>query len=143
MGKKNIPENIDEKSLLASIYAKKNPIGNTVPQISNLETSGEDIKDEDTKEPTGLKEKGTKRKRKEAEDYESTFLQKKGLKTRQCVYISLDVHSKIQKIVRSFGNQEITVGGYIDTVLLEHLETNKEEINELYRKFKEQDDTIL
>jgi hypothetical protein len=143
MGKKNIPENIDEKSLLASIYAKKNPTGNTVPEISNSETIVKETKEEEPKELSGLKEKGTKRKRKEPEDYESTFLQKRSLKTRQCVYISLDVHTKIQKIVRSFGNQEITVGGYIDTVLLEHLETNKEEINELYRKFKEQDDTIL
>ena len=30
--------------------------------------------------------------------------------------------------------QEITVGGYIDTVLVRHFEENKDEINELYRR---------
>lgn len=142
MGKKNVPENIDEKSLLASIYAKKNPMGNITPKAPQ-QVPEEETEDEEIKESPLSKEKGSRKKRKEQEDYKTTFLQKKELKTRQCVYISLNVHEKIQKIVRSFANQEITVGGYIDTVLWEHLEANKEEINELYRKFKEQDDKIL
>jgi hypothetical protein len=38
--------------------------------------------------------------------------------------------------VRQLANQgqEITVGGYIDTVLSEHLQANKDEINEVYRR---------
>lgn len=142
MEKKNIPDNIDEKSLLASIYAKKNPMGNIAPKVAQQVSEGE-VEDEEIKESPLSKEKGSRKKRKESEDYKGTFLKKKELKTRQCVYISLDVHEKIQKIVRFFANQEVSVGGYIDTVLLEHLETNKDEINELYRKFKEQDDKIL
>ena len=31
-------------------------------------------------------------------------------------------------------DKEITVGGYIDTVLMRHLEENKDEINGLYRR---------
>lgn len=34
-------------------------------------------------------------------------------------------------------DKDITVGGYIDTVLAEHLERHKEEINELYRQKRE------
>ena len=34
-------------------------------------------------------------------------------------------------------DKEITVGGYIDTVLLRHLERHKDEINELYKKNRE------
>ncbi|MFV0418619.1 MAG: DUF3408 domain-containing protein [Dysgonomonas sp.] len=142
MGKKNVPDNIDEKSLLASIYAKKNPMGNITPKVAQ-QVPEEEVEDEEIKESPLSKEKGGRKKRKESDDYKGTFLKKKELKTRQCVYISLDVHEKIQKIVRFFANQEVSVGGYIDTVLLEHLETNKDEINELYRKFKEQDDKIL
>ena len=37
-------------------------------------------------------------------------------------------------------DQEITVGGYIDTVLMRHFEENKEEINSLYRR--DRDDLI-
>ena len=59
------------------------------------------------------------------------------IKTRQCVYISRDVHSKILKIVNDIAGREISVGGYVDTVLRQHLEQHKEKINELYRKQRE------
>lgn len=136
--KKTGMEEIDEKALLDSIFAKKNPERRKIPESEEPEES------ENMKYRESVKEKSTvKKKRTDSEDYRSVFLKKKELKTRQCVYISLAVHEKIQKIVRLFANQEMTVGGYIDTVLWEHLEANKEEINELYRKFKEQDDKIL
>ena len=59
------------------------------------------------------------------------------IKTRQCVYISRDVHSKILKIVNDIAGREISVGGYVDTVLRQHLEQHKEKINELYKKQRE------
>jgi hypothetical protein len=31
-------------------------------------------------------------------------------------------------------DRDITVGGYIDSILMEHLETHKEEIAELYNR---------
>jgi hypothetical protein len=142
--KKISATDIDEKALLDSIYAKKNPAPDA-PVQSRRETEPQE--QENVAETEYSKEKGekasTRKKRKEAEDYRSVFLKKKELKTRQCVYISMAVHEKIQKIVRSCANLEMTVGGYIDTVLWEHLETNRDEINELYRTFKEQDDKIV
>lgn len=77
-----------------------------------------------------------KRKRGQTADYKETFLRRNEMKTRQCVYISYDVHAVIAKLVRvlvSAGN-DVTVGGYIDTVLYEHLQSHKEEINEAYRQ---------
>ncbi|WP_455668456.1 DUF3408 domain-containing protein, partial [Phocaeicola sp.] len=59
------------------------------------------------------------------------------IKTRQCVYISREVHNKISKIVNVIADKEITVGGYIDTVLAQHLEQHREEINELYKQQRE------
>jgi len=67
-------------------------------------------------------------------DYASLFLIKKKLKTRQCVYISGQVHFAISEIVRIIADKEVTVGGYIDNVLLQHLEAHKDEINELYKR---------
>ena len=78
----------------------------------------------------------SKRKRSQAAGYKETFLKRNEMKTRQCVYISYDVHAVIAKLVRalvSAGN-DISVGGYIDTVLSEHLQANKDEINEMYRQ---------
>jgi hypothetical protein len=85
--------------------------------------------------PKELKE-SSKRKRSQTAGYKETFLKRNEMKTRQCVYISYDVHAVIAKLVRalvSAGN-DISVGGYIDTVLSEHLQNNREEINEVYRQ---------
>lgn len=83
-----------------------------------------------------------KRKRNAQGDYGATFLQRNEIKTRQSVYISREIHRKITKIVNTITDNEITVGGYVDTVLTQHLLANKEEINELYRKGKESDELI-
>jgi hypothetical protein len=65
-------------------------------------------------------------------DYASLFLIKKELKVRQSVDISLKAHATISQIVKVISNREITVGGYIDNILMEHLERHKNEIIEMY-----------
>jgi hypothetical protein len=67
--------------------------------------------------------------------YREVFVVRNEIKHRQCVYISHEVHSLISSLVRMLveGGGEITVGGYIDKVLYEHLQAYKDEINELYR----------
>lgn len=77
-----------------------------------------------------------RRKRGGQAGYKETFLKRNEIKTRQCVYISYDVHSVITKLVRALvdAGNDISVGGYIDTVLNEHLQLHKEEINEVYRQ---------
>jgi hypothetical protein len=67
-------------------------------------------------------------------DYSTSFLQRNEIKTRKCVYISQQVHDVICKIVRVIADKDISVGGYIDSVLLHHLDEHKDEINDLYRK---------
>lgn len=87
--------------------------------------------------PEQPKEKETpKRKRGQQAGYKETFLKRNEIKTRQCVYISFDVHAVITKLVRALvdAGSDISVGGYIDTVLNEHLQLHKEEINEIYRQ---------
>ena len=66
--------------------------------------------------------------------YEDLFLQQNKLKARSCVYISQRVHNTISEIVRVIADRDVTVGGYIDAVLLQHLETHKDEINDLYKR---------
>lgn len=86
--------------------------------------------------PQETKESPRRKRGQQSAGFKETFLKRSEIKTRQCVYISHRVHSLIAKLVRTLvdtGN-DITVGGYIDTVLEEHLNVNKEEINELYRQ---------
>jgi hypothetical protein len=65
-------------------------------------------------------------------NYSDIFLKKKELKARQCVYISQRIHATISEIVKVISDKDISVGGYIDVILTEHLETHKDEITELY-----------
>lgn len=82
------------------------------------------------------RETGKGKKRGQSE-YGEKFLKRNELKIRQCVYISGQIHAVISRLVHVIADKDITVGGYIDTVLAEHLERHKEEINELYRQKRE------
>lgn len=101
-----------------------------------IPASGTEPEPESEPEPTAEIKEPSRRKRNQAQGYKETFLKRNEIKTRQCVYISYDVHAKIVKLVRALvdAGNDISVGGYIDTVLNEHLQANKEEINEIYRR---------
>ena len=119
---KNKAEGIDELLLLSSIKEKDVVFSQPVEQ-SFLEN-----------EPGKAKEQKDSKRKRNPVDYSATFLQKNEIKTRQCVYISQRIHATISEIVRVIADKDVSVGGYIDNVLLQHLETHKEEINELYKK---------
>jgi hypothetical protein len=126
-GKRNM-EDIDETLLLSSIKEKDSPREQTV-QPGELEA----VQSVESEKPKEVKE-SQKNKRTTTSDYISVFLQKNEFKTRQCVYISGQIHTTITEIVRVIADKDVTVGGYIDNVLLQHLEAHKDEINKLYKK---------
>lgn len=119
---RNKAEGIDESLLLSSIKEK------VVTPVQPAEQSIQE------NEPGKTREQKDSRRKRIVVDYSSTFLQKNEIKTRQCVYISQRIHTTISEIVKVIADKEVSVGGYIDNVLLQHLETHKEEINELYKK---------
>jgi hypothetical protein len=125
-------EGIDEAFLLQSIKEQDEP-KETAKPASPPAAAGET---RETTEPVPEKPKEGKeparRKRNSNAGYMSLFLQRNEFKTRQCVYISQRVHATISEIVRVISDREITVGGYIDSILMEHLETHRDEIMELY-----------
>ena len=143
MGSRKVnTEGIDEELLLASIGRRT--------QDGTLRPAQEDPAAVPTGEDTAAPEpppaqpvtreraqrEGGRRKRQD-EDYNELFLRRNEIKTRQCVYISRDVHGKILNLVNDIAGGEISVGGYVDTVLRQHLEQHKERINELYKKQRE------
>ncbi len=122
MGSRKVnTEGIDEELLLASIGRRT--------QDGTLRPAQEVPAAAPTEEDTAAPEPD--------EDYNELFLRRNEIKTRQCVYISRDVHGKILRIVNDIAGGEISVGGYVDTVLRQHLEQHKERINELYKKQRE------
>ena len=117
MGSRKVnTEDIDEELLIASI-GRRTQDGNTRPAQEPPAVPAEESTG--GTEPPAAKEKTSRessRRKRQEEDY-MMFLRRNELKTRQCVYISRDVHSKILKIVNDIAGREITVGGYVDTVL--------------------------
>jgi hypothetical protein len=82
-----------------------------------------------------------KRDRKEPEEtmaemasYEEQYLKPVEIDRRQCVYISKRNHGVLTSLIRSLSQKGLTVGGYIDNVITEHLEKHKAEINHIYRR---------
>ncbi len=130
---------IDEAMLLEAIGRRKQdgsikPLGQATPPPADPPN---DERPTEAAVPPETPKESTVRRKRQSADYGSTYLKRNEIKTRQCVYISREVHNKISKIVNIIADKEITVGGYIDTVLLRHLEQHKDEINELYRRERE------
>ncbi|MDR0835608.1 MAG: DUF3408 domain-containing protein [Tannerella sp.] len=132
-----IVEEIDEAAMLQSIYERDNGISSVPvkPQAQPVSSPEMELQPEISEKPKEAKEiKEPVRRKRGSVDYSSLFLQKNELKARSCVYISQKIHATISEIVRVIANKDVTVGGYIDNVLLQHLEMHKDEINDLYKK---------
>lgn len=131
---------IDESLLIASV--SKSKTGTTTASILNGDSQHQ-VKDTEEKEegekknPRSQMDKpaATRKPSKvSSESYDAAFLKRNEIKTRQCVYISREIHRRISRIVSVLAKHELTVGGYIDLILERHLEENQEEINVLLRK---------
>ena len=137
-------DEIDENFIISSFKTTgKGQPAETVTDAAETEDATETVEEQErTEQPQAAvrmkenRETGKGRKRGLSE-YGEKFLKRNELKTRQCVYISQQIHAVISRLVHVIADKDITVGGYIDTVLAEHLEKHKEEINELYRQKRE------
>ncbi|WP_042371955.1 DUF3408 domain-containing protein [Bacteroides neonati] len=73
-----------------------------------------------------------KRKTVSKGDYETLFIFKNDLKERKTIYVAKEVQEKLAEIVMSMKKQEITIGIYVENIILHHFEMYKDEINTLY-----------
>lgn len=129
-------EEIDEAAMLQSIYERDNPAppkaqAQPVPEVQPVSPP-----ETETPETPGQPEKPKEQARRKRGnvDYSDKFLGRNELKARSCVYISQKVHATIAKIVKMISEKDVTVGGYIDNILMEHLEVHRDEITELYQR---------
>ena len=64
-------------------------------------------------------------------DYVSLFMHRNDLFDRKAIYISKELQDKLAEIVLFIRKREMTLGMYVENILLKHLEDYKEEINRL------------
>lgn len=71
------------------------------------------------------------------QSYTECYLRFCPLPSRQPVYISQQLHQVITKLVHllALSGKEISVGGYIDNVLADHLLQYKDEIEKLCKQY--------
>ena len=112
-----------------------------LPQEEQIESSSGQgqIAVKEVSEDTAIQdrqEKEPQKRKRGLPSYREVFVQRNEIKRRQCVYISHEVHSVIASLVRVLVEEggEVTVGGYIDKVLCEHLQNYKDDINAIYQR---------
>jgi hypothetical protein len=131
MAKKNEAE-IDENFIIASI----NTMAPTT--IVSQENSNQSSVNSETQITPTKKEDSRKKKNKE--DYESLFIQETPITGRKekTTYLRSKFYKKIQNIILCYDNPNLSVFGYIDTVLAHHFEIYEQDIKEiLKRRFDE------
>ena len=79
-------------------------------------------------------------------DYEATFLKPVRIKIRSALYVSEsalyvseETRCKISEVARKIGAGRVSVIGYVENVLRNHLEIYKAEINRLHRDINKDD----
>lgn len=74
-------------------------------------------------------------------DYKKRFLVNANISTRngKLVGIRKKYHSRISKIVKTIGENEVTIFSYIDNVLKHHFDAFQDDISELYKKNSDDD----
>ena len=65
-------------------------------------------------------------------DYCETFFEKVDLSYRKSICIAKETHSTLLTIVNMLGGRKTNLSSYVENIILKHLESHKEEINELY-----------
>lgn len=139
---KNKPQKIDPIAVITAVKdnSARNrpytgypamPVEKKQEEAANTEP---DEKPETEEKTTPIRENN--RKKKSEIHYRDTFIHPNEFKMRQCVYVSQEVHAILVKFMGAFPDKNITVGGFVNNVLLEHLERYKDEINELFQESK-------
>lgn len=70
------------------------------------------------------------------DDYESIYLSKNGFDNRRATYISDVVRLRLLEIMMAARIRNITVGVYIENIIMEHLDSHNEEIKTLESRRK-------
>lgn len=74
-----------------------------------------------------------KRKRKPQADYQSLFFNRIDFTHRKPLYITATTHRRLMRIVHLMDESKATISSYVENIILNHLDTFKEEIDLIYR----------
>lgn len=105
------------------------------PPTSNLtqttSVTKENVSPEHNPQPT----EPLRRKRKvQQEGYQDRFFTRIDFTHRKPLYITASTHRKLMRIVHLMDHSRATISSYVENILLNHLDTFKEDINTIYQE---------
>ena len=65
-------------------------------------------------------------------DYREIYFERVYLTNRQPLWLTRETHLTLLKVVNMIGGRKATLSSYVENIILQHLESHKEEINDLY-----------
>ena len=73
-----------------------------------------------------------RRRKEQQESYKDTYFRRVDFSDRQPLYITRTTHEKLMMIVNLIGGRKATISSFVENVVLQHLESHREEINRLF-----------
>ena len=73
-----------------------------------------------------------KKKRKTQDDYQEAFFVRVDFTHRKPLYITAATHRRLMRIVHLMDESKATISSYVENIILNHLETFKEDIDIIY-----------
>lgn len=74
-----------------------------------------------------------KKKRKTQDDYQYVFFVRVDFTHRKPLYITAATHRRLMRIVHLMDESKATISSYVENIILNHLETFREDIDTIYR----------
>lgn len=74
-----------------------------------------------------------KKKRKTQDDYQDVFFVRVDFTHRKPLYITAATHRRLMRIVHLMDESKATISSYVENIILNHLETFREDIDTIYR----------
>jgi len=137
--RKTVDLKLEEEDYLKSVIAGAVPkrilenIPSTEKKAGDVQTSlqeekpGKGIKDAEKE----IQPRASKRKNKDASEYQDLFLVKRENAKKRQTYISNEIYCKIKRYLPVI-TKEISITAYLDNIIRHHLEEYMEAINQLY-----------
>ena len=128
----------DNSTSPISAVTSDNTVNSTTPAntdnlFDNEQTASKATAVTDTTEQPKQQRIGKQQRKSDYADFKATYLAPSKLMKRHPVNIEDSVWAKLERIARILGDRDTTVGGYINAVLLEHLNLYADDI-EIWRK---------
>lgn len=131
---KTTPEGVKSvDTILDAVATAKTETEIKSKTVGQVVEPAEEIAEPVTKAVEPLVKPPERRKRKPQADYQSLFFNRIDFTHRKPLYITATTHRRLMRIVHLMDESKATISSYVENIILNHLDTFKEEIDTIYQ----------